>query len=78
MRGGDSHQVKISGHFSIEVQIFIFSAIEFLHKKFGKYLQPGGESGDLTGVVTGELPPKYFESFLDKYLDKYAKVTRST
>ena len=32
----------------------ILSAIEFLHKKFGKYLQPGGEGGDLTGVVTGE------------------------
>merc|ERR1719500_813483 len=30
-------------------------AIEFLHKKFGKYLQPGGEGGDLTGVVTDIL-----------------------
>ena len=53
---------------TFQLKIFILSAIEFLHKKFGKYLQPGGESGDLTGVVTGELPPKYFESFLDKYL----------
>ena len=42
----------------------IVSAIEFLHKKFGKYLQPGGEEGDLTGVVTGE---KHLQSTLKTY-----------
>ena len=44
----------------------ILSAIEFLHKKFGKYLQPGGEGGDLTGVVTGE----------EKNPKKYQKITQ--
>ena len=42
----------------IECKLF-FSAIEFLHKKFGKYLQPGGDEGDLTGVVTGITQKMY-------------------